>query len=61
MTALWRVPAGYQPSKDDAEARVRHLRRHGPTPETFTFRTSFPSPSTPDVGVPASDDWPCPA
>ncbi len=61
MTALWWVPEGYRPSTDDAEARVRHLRRHGPTSEAFTFRTPFPSPSTPHIEVPSSDDWLCPA
>ena len=61
MTALWWVPADYRPSTDEAEARVRHLRRHGPTPVAFTFRTPFPSPSGPDVEVPSRDDWLCPA
>src|SRR3954447_24301776 len=35
-TALWWVPAGSRPTTEDAEDRVRHLRRHGPTPYAFT-------------------------
>ena len=54
-TALWWVPAGHRPSTDEAEARVRHLRRYGPTPEAFTFRTSFPRPAEPAVAVPSDD------
>jgi hypothetical protein len=61
MTALWWVPAGYRPTTDDAEARVRHLRVHGPTPHAFTFRTPFPSPADPQAAVLPSDDWLCPA
>jgi hypothetical protein len=61
MTALWWVPAAYRPSTDDAEDRVRHLRRHGPTSEAFTFRTPFPSPAAPEVAVRSDDDWLCPA
>lgn len=61
MTALWWVPAGHRPSTDDAEACVRNLRRHGPTPQAFTFRTPFPSAAQPDVAVPSSDEWFCPA
>ena len=61
MTALWWVPAGHRPSTGEAEVRVRHLREHGPTPQAFTFRTPFPSPTAPGVAVPSGDDWLCPA
>jgi hypothetical protein len=40
-TACWWVPAGHEPSTDEAEDRVRHLRAHGPTPYAFTLRTPF--------------------
>ncbi|MDT6984696.1 DUF3291 domain-containing protein [Streptomyces lusitanus] len=42
MTALWWVPAGHRPAVAEAEARLSHLRTHGPTPYAFTLRTSFP-------------------
>ena len=39
--ALWWVPALHRPSTREAEERVRHLRRHGPTPYAFTLRQVF--------------------
>jgi hypothetical protein len=42
VTALWWVPAGHRPTVAEAEARLLHLRTHGPTPYAFTLRTSFP-------------------
>jgi len=59
--ALWWVPAGQWPTTDDAEARVRHLRRHGPTPTAFTLRSTFPPPDVSPVPEPGRDDWLCPA
>jgi hypothetical protein len=41
--ALWWVPAGHRPSVREAEARLTHLREHGPTPVAFTFRDRFPA------------------
>jgi heme-degrading monooxygenase HmoA len=41
---LWWVPAGTIPTVDEAKARLEHLRRHGPSPAAFTFRTPFPAP-----------------
>lgn len=60
-TALWWVPAGHRPSTDEAEERVRHLRRHGPTASAFTFRRPFPSPAGPSSAQEPSDHWFCPA
>ena len=40
--ALWWVPSGHRPSIPEAEARVRSLEHHGPTPFAFTFRQPFP-------------------
>lgn len=60
MTALWWVPRGHRPSTDEAEDRVRRLRRHGSTEYAFTFRTPFPAPDGPATALPR-DDWLCPA
>jgi heme-degrading monooxygenase HmoA len=42
--ALWWVPAGHVPPVAEAEERLDHLRRHGPTARAFTFRTAFAAP-----------------
>ncbi len=42
--ALWWIPVGEVPTETDAEARLLHLREHGPTPHAFTLRQSFPPP-----------------
>ena len=64
-TACWWVPRGQRPTTDDAEARIRHLRAHGPTPYAFTLRAHFPPPdaaeSATDVPATGRDDWLCPA
>ena len=41
---LWWIPAGAQPQRLDAFARLDHLRAHGPSPRAFDFRTRFPAP-----------------
>lgn len=46
--ALWWVPAGHIPTIDEAEARLAHLRAHGPTSVAFTFREVFPPPGDQD-------------
>lgn len=48
--ALWWVPAGHRPSVDEAMARVALIADHGPTPDAFTFRTTFAAPD----GTPAT-------
>ena len=40
--ALWWVPAGHQPSVDEAKKRLAHLAEHGPTSFAFTFKVPFP-------------------
>jgi hypothetical protein len=55
---LWWVPAGWIPTIEEAKERLEHLRRHGPTPQAFTFKKRF----SPDEAVVASpEDWLCPA
>ncbi|MGH3480025.1 MAG: DUF3291 domain-containing protein [Pseudonocardiaceae bacterium] len=62
-TACWWVPAGQRPSTNDAEEQIRQLRAHGPTPHTFTLRTSYPAPDArhSDQLVQGLDGWFCPA
>jgi heme-degrading monooxygenase HmoA len=38
---LWWVPAGHQPSTEEAVARLDHLRAHGPSAHAFTFKQPF--------------------
>jgi heme-degrading monooxygenase HmoA len=56
---LWWVPAGDEPTVDEAKARLEHLQEHGPTPYAFTFRASFPHPSSGTLIV--DDEIGCPA
>ena len=42
--ALWWVPAGHLPVVTEAEERLTHLRKHGPTAHAFTLRRRFPRP-----------------
>ncbi|MFI1394992.1 DUF3291 domain-containing protein [Streptomyces sp. NPDC020681] len=48
MTTLWWVRSGHRPTVREAEERLLHIREHGPTPEAFTLRTSFPPPVSTD-------------
>jgi hypothetical protein len=57
--ALWWVPAGHRPSIAEAEARLRHLEAHGPSPDAFTLRTPFPPPGSAEIIRPVEDL--CPA
>ncbi len=41
---LWWVPAGHQPSVDEAEAKLAELKANGPGPGAFTFKKRFPPP-----------------
>jgi hypothetical protein len=60
MAALWWVPRGHRPTTDEAEERVRLLRKFGPTADAFTFRHPFPAPGHETADV-ANRDWLCPA
>ena len=58
---LWWVPAGHQPTIEEAKERLEHLERRGPTPFAFTFRASFPaSDADPDAAL-IDDEIGCPA
>ena len=49
-TALWWVPAGHIPSLQEAQARLAHLRDHGPTPLAFTFTARY-APDSVSIGA----------
>src|SRR5438093_10350614 len=42
--ALWWVPAGTIPTVPEAQERLAHLDRNGPTEFAFTFREPSPAP-----------------
>ncbi len=57
---LWWVPAGHRPTVEEALDRLERLRRDGPTPAAFTFRTPF-EPDASGPGGPLVDAefcWP---
>ena len=43
-SVLWWIRAGHQPSLVEAQAKLEHLRAHGPSAQAFTFRKPFPAP-----------------
>jgi hypothetical protein len=48
---LWWVPAGHLPDVAEAEARLDHLREHGPTAHAFTFKQRFAPPASPAASL----------
>ena len=59
ILVLWWIPEGHIPSMEEAQARLEHLRRHGPSPHAFTFRRRF-EPGD-HVATEGSDLDACPA
>jgi hypothetical protein len=59
ILALWWIPAGHLPTVLEARERLDHLKRHGPTPHAFTFRTPFPAPNGDSSDVEGLDDVFC--
>lgn len=41
---LWWVPAGHEPTPEEAKERLMHLRENGPTAHAFTFKQFFETP-----------------
>jgi heme-degrading monooxygenase HmoA len=58
---LWWVPAGHEPTIEEAKERLEHLKRRGPTPSEFTFRTSFPASDADRDAAAVDDEIGCPA
>ena len=48
---LWWVPAGHEPTVEEAEERLDHLQEHGPTPHAFTLKERFPLPTESSTDV----------
>lgn len=44
FAVLWWIPAGHEPSVEEAEERLRELAARGPTARAFTFKQRFPAP-----------------
>jgi hypothetical protein len=59
--ACWWVPAGHEPTIEEAKERLEHLKLHGPTPYAFTFRASFPAPDAEPEAILIDADIACPA
>jgi hypothetical protein len=57
---LWWLPAGTIPTLEDAVGRLERLRRLGPTPEAFTFRSAYPAPGETRVSDDDPAGWACP-
>lgn len=47
---LWWVPAGHRPTVEESLERLDLLRREGPGPRAFTFRTAYAPDGTPGTG-----------
>ncbi|MET8569679.1 DUF3291 domain-containing protein [Streptomyces sp. NPDC004783] len=60
VTTLWWVPAGHRPTVAEAEARLLHLRTHGPTPYAFTLRTPYPAGASVPVPGEVPEGLGCP-
>jgi hypothetical protein len=54
FAVIWWIPAGHIPTVDEAEERLRHLAKHGPTPHAFTFKQRFPPPAEGEDAAAAS-------
>ena len=61
FVALWWVPVGHVPTTAEAVDPLDRLRRHGPTPEAFTFRRPFAAPDGGSAPTAADDRDVCPA
>jgi len=59
ILCLWWIPEGTIPTVEEPLARLVHLREHGPTPTSFTFRHRFDADAD-DAGLRSERDV-CPA
>ena len=54
--ALWWVPVGHQPPPQEGIERLAILRRLGPSPQAFTFKSPFPAPDAVSAPTPVLDE-----
>ena len=45
MVVMWWVPAGHEPTVQEAKERLEHLRMNGSSEFAFSFREAFPTPT----------------
>ena len=55
ILVLWWIPAGHQPSVEEAKERFAILEAKGPCAEAFTFRQPFPAPGQTGTRFPDVD------
>ena len=53
---LWWVLAGHQPTPQEGIERLALLRRLGPSPQAFTFKSPFPAPDSVSAPTPILDE-----
>ena len=41
---LWWIPADHTPTVEEAQAKLAHLREHGPSEQAFNFSSAYPPP-----------------
>ena len=58
---LWWVPAGHEPTVEEAAQRLELVRQQGPTPEAFNFGEAFPPPDAVAGAAKPSFNDTCPA
>jgi hypothetical protein len=58
---LWWVQRGHTPTIGEAIERLQKLRKNGPTPQAFTFKTAFPPPDAEGEDEPTWLADECPA
>lgn len=60
-TVLWWITRGHRPTLAEAEARLDHLRRRGPSAFAFGLRDAFAPPGATASARPAFAEDRCPA
>jgi hypothetical protein len=51
IQVMWWIPAGHQPTVDEAQARLAFLARHGDSPVAFGIKHVAPPPPSPEAAA----------